>query len=837
MKSIFSYTFLLVFMFVGFLGAQVPKEQTSTEIFQAIQKLQFLGSVLYVAAHPDDENTRVISYMSNQLKANTAYLSLTRGDGGQNRIGPEIREQLGLIRTHELLEARKIDGGKQFFTRANDFGYSKHPDETFSIWNKEEVMADVIWVIRKFRPDVIINRFDHRTPGRTHGHHTGSAMLSYEAFDMTNNKSVYPSQLEFVDTWQPTRLFFNTSWWFYGSRENFEKADKSKLVSMDVGVYYPLKGKSNTEIAAESRTMHKSQAFGSTGTRGSHKEYLELLKGDMPEDPNNLFEGINTSWSRVKGGAPIGDLLKSVEMSFNFENPAQAVPKLIEAKKLIQSIQDERWKEIKLAEIDKIIADCLGLYIEAIANDYTAIPGDSIDLRIEATNRSAQDVRLEKIQWGQSLEKDSIIELSLSENKANFINLTYQIPNNQEFSNPYWLKSEGTYGLYNVDNQELIGLPRLEDPLQVVFHLNILGNPFTISKDLLHKKNDAVKGAVYRPFEIIPAISVEMVEGVYIFSDQNPRRVQVELTAGKNNVSGDLTLVLPDDWRSMPDSIPFQLTTKGESLEFEFELFPPQVPSTVTIMPKAWVGGQAYFSKVDVIEYDHIPIQTLTTPSSSKLVNIDLKKAGTRVLYIQGSGDAIPESLEQVGYTVDIIEAHEISSQLLQTYDACILGIRAYNLFDELKFKQSILLNYVNDGGTMIVQYNTTRGIKVEDIGPYPLKLSRERVAAEDAPIRILAPEHSVLNYPNKITSEDFENWVQERGLYFSNEWDDKYTSILSSNDPGETPKNGGLLVAEYGDGYYVYTGYSWFRQLPAGVPGAYRLFTNLISLGNVNKP
>ena len=249
---------------------------------EAIQKLNFLGSALYVAAHPDDENTRLIAYLANEVKANTAYLSMTRGDGGQNLIGPEIRELLGVIRTQELLAARRVDGGNQMFTRANDFGFSKHPDETMEIWNKDEIMADVIWAIRKWQPDIIVNRFTHeydpKWAGRMHGHHTASAMLSHEAFDLAGRKDVYPEQLDKVDVWQPRRLFFNTSWWFYGSRENFAKADKSRLLGVDVGVYYPIKGKSNTEIAAESRSMHKCQGFGSAGTRGSSMEYLEKIK-------------------------------------------------------------------------------------------------------------------------------------------------------------------------------------------------------------------------------------------------------------------------------------------------------------------------------------------------------------------------------------------------------------------------------------------------------------------------------------------------------------------------------------------------------------------------------
>jgi LmbE family N-acetylglucosaminyl deacetylase len=343
--------------------AQQPVKPNAVEIYNQIQKLNFLGSVLYIAAHPDDENTRLISFLSNDTKAQTAYLSITRGDGGQNLIGPELRELLGAIRTQELIEARKIDGGIQFFTRANDFGYSKNPEETLQIWNKEQVLSDVIWTIRKFQPDVIINRFDHRSPGTTHGHHTSSAMLSIEAFEKVNDATVFPNQLDYVTTWQPKRLYFNTSWWFFGSKEKFEAADKTNLINLKIGTFYSSLGKSNQEIAALSRSRHQSQGFGSTGTRGEEDEYLELLKGTISKDKTNLFEGIDTTWNRVNEGKAIGDILSNVEKNFDFKNPAASIPELVKAYSLIENLEDKHWKNIKSEEIKKIIAACAGLYI------------------------------------------------------------------------------------------------------------------------------------------------------------------------------------------------------------------------------------------------------------------------------------------------------------------------------------------------------------------------------------------------------------------------------------------------------------------------------------------
>lgn len=828
--------FLLIFSFS--LRAQAPEKLTSAEIHEAIKKLNFLGSALYVAAHPDDENTAMISYLSNEVKANVAYLSLTRGDGGQNLIGPEIRELLGIIRTQELLAARRIDGGNQMFTRANDFGYSKNPEETLKIWDKDKILSDVVWGIRKWRPDVIINRFDHRTPGRTHGHHTSSAMLSVEAFDLVNDPNAYPEQLKYVDTWQPRRLFFNTSWWFYGSREAFEKADKSKLMSIDVGVYYPALGKSNNEIAAESRSMHKCQGFGSSGSRGSDMEYLEILEGDLPEGKESLFEGINTTWSRVEGGAPIGKILNRVEQEFRHDNPGASVPDLIRAYKLIRSLPEGYWKRVKLQEIKEVITACMALYLEVTADSYSATPGEWVELDIEATNRSKVDLVLESMTILPH-QKDSTLRLKLPYNQANRFSTRVMLPEDIDYTNPYWLNKEGSLGTYKVEDQQLRGLPETPRSFKVAFRLDVDGTPLTVEREVVYKRTDPVDGEVFRPFEIIPPVAANLPEKVVLFANQDAKEVSVLVKAGKPDLSGSISLELPQGWRAEPESIPFELKLKGEEKRVVFELYPPVEQSEGYLRPVVELDGHLYHKELVLIEYPHIPTQTVIQDAKARVVKVNLEKKGNRIGYVMGAGDEIPTSLEQIGYEVTLLEDRDMTVDNLKQYDAVIMGIRAYNTQDRLQFHQNKLLEYVRQGGTMIVQYNTTRGlvIPMNDIGPYPLKISRDRVAVEEAEVRFLQPEHPVLNYPNKITQKDFEGWVQERGLYFPDEWDDNYQAILSSNDPGEPARDGGLLVTEYGDGYFVYSGYSWFRELPAGVPGAFRLFANLISLGKETRP
>lgn len=823
-------------MCLGFLTtavAQQPEKPNAAEIYHSIQKLNFLGSALYVAAHPDDENTRLIAYLANEVKANTAYLSLTRGDGGQNLVGPEIRELLGVIRTQELLAARHTDGGSQMFSRANDFGYSKHPDETLKIWNEKEVMADVIWAIRKWQPDIIVNRFDHRTPGRTHGHHTASAMLSERAFNMAGDRSVYPEQLQWLDEWQPRRQFFNTSWWFYGSRENFAKADKSKLMSVDIGVYYPLLGQSNTEIAAASRSMHKSQGFGSTGTRGSQSEYLELINGDLPEDKENLFDGINTTWTRVEGGAAIGKILKAVEEQYNFSDPAASVPELVKAYQLIKQLPEGYWKRVKQEEVEEVISHCMALYLEVVADDYSATPGEEVELAFELINRSNISAQLLEAKV-PGVSFDTTLSLDLEDNQSYKFYEKVTLPEDIGTTNSYWLNKKWELGMYTVDDQLQRGLPETPRQLRVVFSLNILGEDMTLTKDVVFKRNDPVDAEVYRPFEITPPVFTNLNEKIYVYADGKPQEIEVLVKSGKPNVSGTLELCHSEGWKAEPANINFELKRKGEEQKFTFTLYPPKEQSEDFIVPLAKVDGKSYTNELIIIEYDHIPTQTVVRDASAKVVNIDLKKAGYRIGYIMGAGDDIPSSLEQMGYEVTILEDKDITTGNLATFDAVVMGVRAYNTIDRLKFQQSKLMDYVKNGGTMLVQYNTSFRLKVpmNELAPYPIKLSRDRVSVEEAEVRFLKPNHAVLNWPNKITQKDFEGWVQERGLYFPNEWDDQYEAILSANDPGEPPRNGGLLVAQYGKGYYIYSGYSWFRELPAGVPGAYRIFANLVSIG-----
>ncbi len=830
--------FLLVLSLVlisSAIHAQKPEKLTSNEIYHQIQKLNFLGTALYVAAHPDDENTRMISYLSNHVKARTAYLSLTRGDGGQNLIGPEIRELLGVIRTQELLAARGVDGGEQRFSRANDFGYSKHPKETFEIWDKDKVLGDVVWAIRTFKPDVIINRFSHDTPGTTHGHHTASAMLSHEAFDLVGDKTKYPEQLEHTDVWQPTRLFFNTSWWFYRSQERFEKATKNnpKFMSVDVGVYYPVMGLSNNEIASIASSQHLCQGFGRLTQRGSQIEYLEFLKGDLPKDRKDMFAGINTTWNRVQGGGEIGAILYEVEKNFDFVNPSKHLPALMQAYKKIQLLRDAHWREIKLQQITEIIEACAGLYLEASASGSTAVPNSEIELDIEVITRNSDaNIFLESL----SFQTDKVLtvtkEVALEDNKRERFKQKLQLTD-MDYTDPYWLKKDWSLGMYKVNDLGLIGKPETPRSVRVSFNLNIDEQSISIEKDVIYRYSRRDKGELYEPFEILPRVTTKLKEKVMLFSGNEAKKVAVSVRSGANKVKGSLSLEVPTGWSVSPKFKEISIQQKGDEQWYEFLVTPSQNESEGKLKASVTINGKKYNKELVEINYDHIPKQSVLLNSEAKVVRLNIQKAGNFIGYIKGAGDAVPESLEQIGYTVKMINPEEINEENLKQFDAVVVGIRAYNTVAELKYKQKFLLDYVKNGGNMIVQYNTSR--RVDVAAPYELVLSRDRVTDENAKVTVLAKEHSVMNFPNQISEKDFDGWVQERGLYFPSKWSSEYTPILSINDSGESAKKGSLLVTKYGKGNYIYTGLSFFRELPAGVPGAYKLFANLLSIGKEN--
>ncbi|MDH5248453.1 MAG: PIG-L family deacetylase [Cyclobacteriaceae bacterium] len=810
--------------------AQVQYQPDAAHIALKLRKLNVLGSVLYVAAHPDDENTGIITQMSNGRLVETAYLSMTRGDGGQNLIGPEIRDLLGLVRTQELLAARRIDGGEQFFTRANDFGFSKSASETFRIWNKQEILSDVVKVFRQFQPDVIITRFppDARAG---HGHHTASAILAQEAFEAAVQPLIFPEQVKEFGIWQAKRLYTNTGrWWNTTIDENTRG-----ILVLNVGGYSPLLGKSYSEIAAISRSQHKSQGFGSSGARGDQLEFLEFAKGARAE--KDIFEGINISWSRIKNTEKIQTLVDKAIKEFDNESPASSIPVLLEIRKQLTVHEPGLWQNRKLMEVEQLIQDCLGLFIEATANNYWVPHMQEFETAVELVNRSNTEVVIERIQC-EDLKLDSTLLIKLNNNAKLLFKTTNRILSTKQYSDPYWLKEPHSIGLFTVRDHTLIGKPENDPAIVLTFYLTIAGQQLKVTRPMTYKWNDRVKGEQSRPFEIVPPVFVNLSDNVFIFSDEKPREVKVRIKSSSGKaISGNLKLQLPAGWRAEPAAIPFTLKSRDDEDTKSFTMFPSPVEINSTMKVIAEVGDNTYDQSLQTIEYDHIPTQTLLPGAEATLVRINMKKEGAVIGYIKGAGDEVPSALRLMGYEVWEMNNEDVTPENLKRVDAVVLGIRAINVNDRLPFMMHDLLTYVKEGGTMVVQYNTNGGWDSDQFSPFPLNVSRDRVTDENAEVRFLKPTHPLLNTPNKITPKDFEGWVQERGLYFPNKWDAKFEAILSMNDKDEKPMDGSLLVARYGQGYYIYTGLSFFRELPEGVAGAYKLFANLVSAGKQTAP
>lgn len=814
----------------AFAQAAPPPTMSAAEIKLALKKLKVVGSVLYVAAHPDDENTRMITYMANDRGVRTAYLSLTRGDGGQNLIGKEVREQMGLIRTQELLAARRTDGGEQFFSRANDFGYSKHPDETLTIWDKEKILADVVWAIRKFRPDVMITRFSPFRDGKTHGHHTTSAKLALEAFTAAADPDRFPEQLEYVNTWQPRRILWNTSWWFFRGQKN---PDMSKYMSLDVGTYNQLLGKSYGEIAAASRSMHRSQGFGASMQRGREMEYFMHLAGDSAT--TDVLEDIDLSWNRIPGSEKVAQLVETAWQRFDMTAPEKSLPVLLKALRELRALpRDNHFLAYKEQQLQEIILSCAGIWLDANAETVSVTPGDSLKITARIIKRAKVPVVLQHIDYTglAAFEQDSLMPF----NKQIEITDSLKVPAGFPLSQPYWLRETPEKGQFIVTDQQLIGLPENPPAMQVKYRLQFNEAPdvpVEIATPVMYRWVDPAIGELYRPLAITPPVTANLAEQVYIYASKQPQEVSVLLRSHTNNVEGTLALDLPPGWQTTPESIKFSMAGTGQEKQVKFTVTPPEKASAGRLTAVPTANGREWPYSLKVIDYPHIPVQTIFPPAEARIARLKIDTRRQLVGYIMGAGDAIPEALRQIGYKVQLLEEGDFTPENLQRYDAIIAGVRAYNTNGRLKVHQPKLMEYVKNGGNFIIQYNTSFRLATEDLGPYPLQLSRDRVTVEEAPVKFLKPDHPVLNFPNRITQTDFDGWVQERGLYFPNEWSEEYEPILEMNDPGEDPKQGSLLTARYGKGTFVYTGLSFFRELPAGVPGAFRLFANLVEFGN----
>ncbi len=858
------------------LLAPLPAQRSfsgSAEIEQALYKLNELGTVLHIAAHPDDERTAVLAYFARGRHMRTAYLSLTRGEGGQNLIGSEQGAQLGIIRTQELLAARQIDGAEQFFTRAIDFGFTRTAEETMQKWGHDRILGDVVWVIRRYRPDVVFLGFSG-TPRDGHGQHQTSAILGKEAFTAAADATKFPEQLKYVQVWQAKRLLQAAGFGGGAGRggrggaaapaqpavqpaappavqsDGFEVTTGPQV---DTGAFNPILGYSYEELAVLSRSMHHSQGTGAMRRPGAGRAGMTVTGGAPAA--KDLFDGIDTTWNRLAGGAAVKIILDDAILKYEPAHPEKAIPQLLKARPLIAAIDDPLAK-IKLTELDETVALCAGLYVEAQARQAEVTPGGTLNVSTTVLNRSTAKVTLDGARVEGIWNQDAAAKpAALGYNQSADIQLALVVPANQPYTQPYWLVKPPTADVYQIDDQQLIGLADTPAAASMRLRLTVDGTPIELVRPVRHRYADRAYGERIRPLMVVPTVAVNLPTPVAVFPDSTARKVQVSVQANIANAEGELRLEAPAGWKAEPSTQPFKIAIAGEQQVLTFQVTPPAGETSAAMHAIAKAGGRDIGSGTQVIAYPHFPAQTLFPPSDIKLIRSNIKVTAKKVGYIMGAGDEMPEALRQLGLDVTLLTQSDLEQGDLSRFDAIVAGVRSYNVRADIRANQPRLLEYVKNGGTYVVQYQTgdspdptapraqqqppnpfnqQQGPPVTtNLGPYPFFVpggNKYRITVEESPLKFPNQDSALLQYPNHINAKDFDGWVQERGVYFAVGWDKHYQTVLSSQDPGEQALDGGLIWTHYGKGVYIFTAYSWFRQLPAGVPGAYRLFANLLS-------
>lgn len=831
------------------------KNDSPQAILHELESFRQMGSVLYIAAHPDDENTELLAYLSRGRNYRTAYLSLTRGDGGQNVLGADLGSKLGVARTQELLAARQIDGAQQFFTRAKDYGFSKNYLETMTVWDKQEVLSDIVRVIRRFRPDILITRFSP-SPGGTHGHHTTSTILAMEAFKVAGDAKAFPEHN--LPPWQPKRILWNASIW------QKDKITDQPVYKIDATGKDPVSGETFHSIAGASRAMHKTQGFDTfkmPGGNGEKRlEQFQFLDG--APITNDIMDGVDTSWNRVPGGASIGKDASALIEKFALKDPSASVPALLKLRKEVNSLaakhRDDGEKSIimeKQALLDRILAECIGLKVETTISHSDVVPGEPMNLHISASVNAKLpknlqvnwlEVRFPKLaepRWKKKIDR------AIEHNQPQSLEITETLPASTPLTQPYWLVEEGTPGMFHVKNSKLIGTAENSPSFPIEYEFFIDGLTLVMQDEPVQVTKDSLGNEIRRRLDVIPPVSMRFLSDVAVMRPGSSRSAEVEIKASRANSNGTLELQAAAEgqsasgkassaqagmWKIEPARQSFNLAKVGDTAKFVFKITAPEAStiSAAQFTASAEIDGEKYHNQRQEVSYPHLPRQLLQPPAVMHAVSFDLATRGHTVGYLPGAGDTLAENLQEMGYAVKMLDDASLCAKDLEGLDAVVVGVRAFNVRNNIAAALPVLFTYVENGGTVIVQYNRHDKLKAEKIAPYDLQISNDRVTDEKAPVKFLAPDSPILNVPNKITSADFDGWVQERGLYFPNKWDSRFTPILAFNDIGEDPHEGALLAAKYGKGYYIYTGLGFFRQLPAGVPGAYRLFANMVSIG-----
>lgn len=823
-----STVFILGFYTV-FCSAQQIRPLKSSEIYRDLKTLKHLPKVLYLAAHPDDENTGLLSWLINDQNVETGYLSLTRGDGGQNLLGTEQGAALGLIRTHELLEARKLDGAQQFFTRAIDFGFSKNTTDTFKQWDADSITADVVWVIRQFRPDVIICRFPP-TAAAGHGQHAASAVVAEKAFKLAGDKNAFPDQLKYVNVWQPKRVLWNT---FRFGGVNTTAENQLKVT---VGQYDAQLGMGYGELAGLSRSLHKSQGAGTQSVAGIRTEYFSHVIGEPAK--TTLFDGITKTWTS-QGNADIDQILDTIISAFNFNEPVQSLPALLALRKKVMMLNDSDLKKDKIKSLDHIILSCAGFMGEVVTNQAEAVAGDHYNFRLNLISRTSNPVVLEDVKW---LNQSESFNRPLSKDSLITIQHDIQIPTDAALTEPYWLaKPPANAATFSVPDETLIGLPEAESPLNVLVGLKIGPEKFQVKLPLSFKKLDPVRGDVVEALRIVPAVELKFTQPLYLVKENEDLHLSLHLKVNSDKPlgKGNLNLMYNGEKLGGTDVNSFN----GKDFTVDYVIPKSRLASINSSRLQLDAGfvadGVTYNKKQVLIQYPHLPSLQYFAPATVTVMKGDIQAKIKKVGYIEGAGDFIPEFLRIAGVQVDVLkdgdfygntDASDSSQNKLSQYDAIVLGVRANNTEKKLGRWMPFLYSYVKEGGNLVMQYNTNQDTTVDQLGMYNFSIANKRVTEENATVTFLNPNHKLLNFPNKITADDFKGWVQERGAYFPAQWDAAYEPLFEMHDTDEEPLKGSTLYARYGKGNFIYTPLAFFRQLPAGNVGAARLFFNFLS-------
>ncbi len=847
------FKLLLLFLLLGaaslvFAQGQgiVPEDRGAMGLAQALNRLDVVASVLHTGAHPDDENSALLAWLGRGQGTRTAYLSATRGEGGVNLAGPELFETLGVIRTEELYGARRLDHAQQFFSPNYEFGYSKGADDTLAKWGHDQVLGDFVRVIRYFRPEIIISRFTG-TPRDGHGHHQVAGMITQEAFKAAADPARFP---EYGMPWQAKKLYLN-------SMGNDQQAG----IEINVGEFDPALGRSYNEIAAEGRSLHRTQAQGSPQDRGPRATRLQLIQKSVDVlDNAPLFSGVihklpDLARLDASIASDLGSLQQRVDAirgAVNLQRPGNIVADLALALNQLQAIEARSTNEQvdfllqqKEADFQEALRLAAGLVLDVTASDDTVIPGQEFDLTVSVINGGPLDFTTVRAQtdlppgWDASYQGSTG---SLQPGQRLDQKYKVKVAAAAEFTQPYWLQQPRRGARFTWPTVQNGALPADPPLLPTTAEVQYQGTTIAMKRPAEFRLIDRMFGEQRTSVKVVPAISVNVSPEIAIVPLGGNRRKEFTVSVESQNaaaVAAEVTLAVPNGWTVAPPSQTVNFTQAGEKASLQFTVSVPQTAGDFTIQALAKAAGQEFKVGYTAVAYPHIETRHVYSSAQSKVQVLDLVTRVSSVGYVEGTGDAIPDSLRQLGISVTLLTAQDLATANLSNFQAIVLGVRAYAVRDDLRAYNKRLMDYVSNGGTLVSQYNRGNEIGNLQIGPYPFTLppvnvnNAERVTAEDAPVRILDPAHSLLNVPNKITSQDFDGWIEERGTYFMRTWDPRYVPLLETSDSGEPGRQGGLIVTKYGKGTYVYAGLSFFRQLPLGVKGAYRLFANMVSVEN----